>query len=52
MLMTDEQAREEEAYRLMDDLTRWYHQTDDIKLKEMYKSYLRDIEDDLGLLEE
>ena len=50
--MTDEQAREEEAYDLMELLTRYYHQTDDRKLKEMYKGYLRDIESDLGLLDE
>jgi hypothetical protein len=44
--------RNEEAYRLMDDLTRWYHQTDDLEQKERFKEHLMDIEQDLGLLDE
>ena len=51
-MKTDEKAREEESYRLMDDLTRWYHQTDDTDEKELYKKHLIDMEQDLGLLDE
>lgn len=51
-MKTDEKARDEEAYRLMDLLMEWYHQTNDADEKERYKKHLRDIEEDLGLLDE
>ena len=50
--MTDKEAREQNAYDLMELLTRWYHQTDDIEQKELYKKHLMDIESELGLINE
>ena len=51
-MTTDKEAREEEAYELMELLTRWCHQTDDIDEKELYRKHLRNMEQDLGLLDE
>lgn len=44
-------AKEEESYNLLESITKICHNTNDEYLKKLYKDYLKDIEEDLGLLE-
>lgn len=47
----DENWKEEELYKLLETLTKLYHRTNDKELQELFKNHMKDIEEDLGLLE-
>lgn len=48
----DENWREEELYMMLETLTKLYYGTNDKKLQELFKDHIKDVESDLGILEE
>lgn len=48
----DENWREEELYMMLETITKLYHKTNDTQLQELFKDHMKDIESELGLLDE
>ena len=51
-MMDEKNWREEEQYKLLEKLTRLYHDAEDEELRKFFKDQIQDVESDLGLQDE
>jgi iron-sulfur cluster repair protein YtfE (RIC family) len=51
-MMDEKNWREEELYKLLEKLTRLYHDAEDEKLRKLFKDQIQDVESDLRLQDE